>query len=110
MNLTSQKCVPCEVGGTPLPKNEVDFYLKDLPAWKVSADYKKIYRDYKFKDFKEALAFVNKVGELAENEGHHPDFNFTYGKVLIELWTHEVGGLSMNDVIMAAKIDAISPK
>lgn len=107
MNLTQQKCVPCELGGEPLPKNEVDFYAKDVPEWKVAPDYKMISRVFSFKDFREALAFVNKVGDIAEHEGHHPDLKIHWNKVTLELWTHEVKGLSVNDFILAAKVDQI---
>jgi 4a-hydroxytetrahydrobiopterin dehydratase len=107
MSLSTQKCIPCELGGEPLNKDEVAFYIKDVPAWKVAGDNKKISRELKFKDFKEAMQFVNKVAELAESEGHHPDLHIHYNKVTLDLWTHEVGGLSVNDFIVAAKIDLL---
>lgn len=107
MDLSNQKCIPCEVGGKPLVQHEIDFYLKDIPQWKVSNDNKKIFRSFKFIDFKSSLEFVNKVGELAESEGHHPDFTINYNNVALELTTHAVGGLSVNDFIVAAKIDKI---
>lgn len=107
MNLTDTKCVPCELGGEPLKPDEVAFYAKDVPLWTVAADMKKLSRQLSFKDFKGSLAFVNAVGELAEHEGHHPDFKVVYNKVTLELTTHAVGGLSVNDFIMAAKIDRI---
>jgi 4a-hydroxytetrahydrobiopterin dehydratase len=107
MDLTSQKCIPCEVGGEPLNKEEVTFYAKDVPEWRVSDDLKNISRDLKFKDFKEAMVYVNKIADLAEKEGHHPDFFVSYNKVHIELTTHEMKGLSVNDFIVAAKIDKI---
>ena len=107
MSLTQQKCTPCELGGTPLTKEEVTFYMKDVPLWQVANDSKKISRLIKFKDFKEAIAFINRVADLAEDEGHHPDINIHYNKVSFDLWTHEVGGLSVNDFILASKIDLI---
>ncbi len=107
MNLSNQKCTPCEVGGIPLNKEETAFYLKDLPQWKVTIDNNKITRKFSFKDFKESMVFVNKVANLAENEGHHPDMLINYNKVSIELTTHAVGGLSVNDFILASKIDQI---
>lgn len=107
MSLSAQKCTLCEIGGTPLKKEEIDFYLKDVPEWSVATDLKKISRMKKFKDFKEAIAFVNKLAILAEEQGHHPDINIHYNEVLIELWTHAVGGLSVNDFILAAKIDLL---
>jgi len=105
MPLSTQKCIPCEVGGTPLTRDEVAAYLKDVPTWEVAADAKRISHSFSFSDFKEAMVFVNKVGELAEQEGHHPDFYIHYNKVVLEIWTHDVGGLSINDFILAAKID-----
>jgi 4a-hydroxytetrahydrobiopterin dehydratase len=108
MNLSSQKCTPCEVGGVPLNKDEVTFYAKDAPEWSVSSDLKKISRMWKFEDFKEAISFTNKIAVLAEEEGHHPDISIHYSEVTIELWTHAVGGLSVNDFIMAAKIENLS--
>lgn len=79
------------------------FHLKD---WILSDDAKRISKKYAFKDFKEALAFVNAVGAIAEQEGHHPDIELGWGKVSITLTTHAIGGLSQNDFIVAAKIDA----
>jgi len=107
MDLKSQKCIPCEVGGAPFTKAEADVYMKDISDWTLSDDVKKISRQYKFKDFKESMIFVNKVAELAEREGHHPDIFIRYNKVDIELTTHAVNGLSVNDFILAAKIDQI---
>ena len=108
MDLTQQKCIPCEVGGIPLNTEEVTFYMKDVPQWHVSEDYKKISRRWNFKDFVEAIAFVNKIAVLAEVEGHHPDIFVHYNEVTIDLWTHEVKGLSVNDFIVAAKVDLLA--
>lgn len=108
MQLSDQKCVPCEVGGEPLKKAEVDHYAKDVPEWKVAPDYKRISRAFKWKDFVEALAFVNKVGAIAEKEGHHPDIHIHWNVVTLELYTHAVGGLFVNDFILAAKIDRLA--
>ncbi len=107
MELTNQKCVPCEVGGVPLTKEEATFYMKDVSEWTLAEDITLISRLFKFKDFVEAMVFVNKVAELAEKEGHHPDIKIVWNKVTIELTTHAVRGLSVNDFIVAAKIDAI---
>lgn len=107
MDLISQKCVPCEGGTKPLTKEEANPYLEEVKNWQLEEDDKKIERKFKFKDFKEALDFVNKVGEIAEQEGHHPDIELGYGKVEIELWTHAIGGLSVNDFILAAKINKL---
>ena len=106
--LTEKKCVACE-GGTPsLKGEEIQAYVGQLQGeWKV-LDEKKIQKQFSFKNFKEALAFVNKVGEIAESEGHHPDIRlFGYKNVEIELSTHAIGGLSENDFILAAKIEEL---
>ena len=106
-NLLNKKCVPCEGGTLPLTTEEIVKYLPEVPSWEVSED-KKISREFKLKDFKEAVAFVNKVAELAESEGHHPDiYLHNWNKVRLELSTHAIGGLSENDFILAAKISKL---
>ncbi|MDO8601727.1 MAG: 4a-hydroxytetrahydrobiopterin dehydratase [bacterium] len=104
MDLTTQKCVPCEVGGKPLTHDEVMKLAPQVPDWEIF-DNRIIKKQFKFNDFKEAMLFTNKVAALAESEGHHPDMKIFYNKVLIELWTHAVKGLSENDFIVAAKIN-----
>lgn len=107
-NLKSKKCVPCEGGTPPLRKDEVEKYLGEIPGWNASDNFKRVSRDFKFKNFKEAMAFVNKVAELAEKEGHHPDILIHgWNKVRLELSTHAVGGLTENDFIMAAKLNLL---
>ncbi len=107
MELKEKRCRPCEGGVPPLEKEEIEKYQKQLKnEWEVM-DRKKIRQTYSFKDFKEALDFANKVGEIAEEEQHHPDLHVYYGKVVIELATHAIGGLSENDFILAAKIENI---
>jgi 4a-hydroxytetrahydrobiopterin dehydratase len=105
MRLTHKKCVPCESGTPSLNPAEVKKYLDQLKSWQT--DDKKIWKDYKFKDFIATMGFVNKVALLAQEEGHHPDMVISYAKAKIELWTHAVGGLSENDFILAAKIDEL---
>lgn len=106
-NLTQKHCVPCEGGVKPLTPDEYGAYLRTTLSGWVDAEEKRIVKEYKFKDFTEALAFVNRVGELAESEGHHPDINLHgWNKVTITLTTHAIGGLSENDFILASKIDA----
>ena len=108
MDLTKQKCVPCEGGTKPMDQKGIKAYLLMLKtSWNVSSDSKTISKQFKFKDFKEAMSFVNKVAEIAENEGHHPDIKISYNKVEIELTTHAIGGLSTNDFIEASKIELI---
>jgi 4a-hydroxytetrahydrobiopterin dehydratase len=105
--LAEQKCMACEGGVIPFSKLEADILRKQIPSWDISFDAKSIFRSYGFKNFKEALAFVNKVGDLAELEGHHPDIYLKdYKFVELTLSTHAIGGLSQNDFILAAKIDA----
>jgi 4a-hydroxytetrahydrobiopterin dehydratase len=106
-DLTKKKCVPCEGGDKPLLPDEYGAYLRsELTDW-TDVFKKKIEKEYKFKDFKEAMAFINKVGKIAEEEGHHPDiFLHNYRFVKLTLMTHAIGGLSENDFILATKIDA----
>lgn len=106
-NLSQQKCKPCEGGVAPLTPAQFMNYLGQVPEW-VVVDDKEIERSFQFKDFAQALKFVNRVGALAESEGHHPDmFLHGWNKVKITLWTHAIGGLSLNDFIVARKIDEI---
>lgn len=108
MDLTQRNCVPCEGGTPPLPDEKEEELIKQVQDWiLVHDETHKITRQFRFKNFKEALLFVNKVGELAEQEGHHPDIKIVYNKVQLDLFTHAVGGLSENDFIMAAKINQI---
>lgn len=108
--LTEQKCEACEGGVMPLNKKEADILVGQIPGWEVTADASGISRHYTFRNFQEALDFVNKVGRLAEEEGHHPDIHLTdYKRVIIELSTHAINGLSNNDFILAAKINKDGP-
>ncbi len=107
MNLKEQKCMACEGGVAAFSQREAEILLKQIPGWELSYDSKSISKKYSFKNFKEALVFVNKVGSISESEGHHPDIHLTdYKHVEIILSTHAIGGLSQNDFILAAKIDA----
>jgi 4a-hydroxytetrahydrobiopterin dehydratase len=107
MSLTDKKCIPCEGGVDPLSSSEATTLLKEIPEWTLSGDAKKISRSFSFKNFAQALAFGNKVGAIAEEEGHHPDLHIEWGRVTVELSTHSIGSLSENDFIVAAKIDSI---
>ena len=105
-DLIQKKCVPCE-DQAPLKEEEIKKYMEELKeGWEV-LENKKIQKLFRFKDFKEVMVFVNKVADLAENEGHHPNITIDYSKVNIVIWTHAIGGLSENDFILAAKIDKI---
>lgn len=107
-SLVKGHCVPCEGGTMPMEEDEVKAYLSLLKTpWTVSTDFKTISKHFKFKDFKEAMMFVNKIAEIAEEQGHHPDIKISYSKVEIELITHAIKGLSTNDFIMASKIELI---
>ena len=107
MDLTQQKCVPCEGGVKPFDEPEIQLYLSYLKTtWNID-DNKKIEKKFTFKGFKDAIAFVNKVAEIAESEGHHPDIEVSYNIVELKIWTHAVGGLSVNDFILARKIESI---
>lgn len=108
MDLTKKKCEPCEGGVKPFGLEQIETYMAYLKTpWEVYEDLKKIERKFKFKDFKEAMRFVNIVAELAEQEGHHPDIKINYNRVKIELTTHAIGGLSVNDFILASKVELI---
>ncbi len=106
-DLKYKKCVPCEGGVKPLTPDEYGAYLRsELDGW-MDVNEKKIEKEYKFKNFKEAIVFVNKVGTLAESEGHHPDISmYGWNKVKLTLSTHAIGGLSENDFILASIIDS----
>ncbi|MGE3269375.1 MAG: 4a-hydroxytetrahydrobiopterin dehydratase [Chloroflexota bacterium] len=104
--LTSRHCVPCEGGVPALTAGEITPLLAQLEGWAV-VDGQKLRKTYRFPDFAQALAFVNRAGGVAEAEGHHPDLLLTWGKVSAEVWTHAIGGLSENDFILAAKLDAL---
>lgn len=106
-DLSEKKCVPCTGETLPLRGSELLNYFKQLEeGWELLED-ERLVRTYKFKDFKEALAFVNAIGKIAEEEGHHPDIFLTWGKVQITLFTHKIKGLSESDFIMAAKCDEV---
>lgn len=105
MDFTSKKCAPCEGGVEPLKRDKIDEYRKAIsPEWENIED-KALKRLFKFPSFKQAIEFVNRVANLAEEEGHHPDITINYKKVTLKLTTHAIGGLSENDFIMAAKIE-----
>lgn len=105
--LLEMKCIPCSIETDPLDRSAIEGYMENLDkAWNV-IENKSIEKIYKFKDFKEALDFTNRVGDLAEEEGHHPVIVLSYGRVKIKLYTHKIDGLHENDFIMAAKIDEI---
>jgi 4a-hydroxytetrahydrobiopterin dehydratase len=108
MMLKAMKCKPCEGGVLPMKKAQASKYLKGLDGWILAPSSNSIRRKFSFANFKEALDFINKVGTISEKEGHHPDiYLHSWNKVDIKLYTHAIGGLSINDFVVAAKIDAI---
>jgi 4a-hydroxytetrahydrobiopterin dehydratase len=105
-DLASKNCVPCRGGTPPLAGKELDQLATQVPDWKV-VDGHHITRLFKFPDFRKALAFVNKAGEVAEEQGHHPDILLSWGKAEVTTWTHSINGLTESDFILAAKIDRV---
>ena len=104
--LTQKKCRPCEGYEKPMDETAITNYISQVKGWEVGEN-RKIKKDFKFKNFKEVMNFVNKVADLAELEQHHPNIYIFYNHVKFELSTHAIGGLSENDFIMAAKIDEL---
>ena len=108
MELKNQKCQACS-GNTPkFDEKQISDNLSKLNSWSVNDEQKMIYKKFNFKTFKQALNFTNKVGEIADLEGHHPDISIGWGYSLVMLHTHAIQGLSINDFIIAAKIDEIT--
>jgi len=108
MSLTQKTCVPCQGGTPPLTADEAKGYMSQVPGWELSAAADRINRKFTFRDFLAALDFVNRVGALAEEEGHHPDIGFGWGYADIAFLTHKIKGLHENDFIMAAKVNALA--
>lgn len=104
--LASRECVPCRGGVPPLGADEIGKLLKELEGWEVVQEHH-LRKRYEFKNFRGALEFVNRVGQLSEEQGHHPDICFGWGYAELSVWTHKIDGLTESDFILAAKIDAI---
>ena len=105
MDLRARHCIPCEGGVPKLDAARVRELHGEIPAWEVRED--KLHRTFRFRDFKAAMQFVDRMAEVAEVEGHHPDFAVHYNRVDVTVWTHAIEALSENDFILAAKIDAL---
>lgn len=105
--LASRQCVPCRGGVPALNSEEILKLSPQLQGWEVVNDHH-LTKRYKFANFKEAQQFVNRVGDLAEEQGHHPDICFSWGAADISIWTHKINGLTESDFILAAKIDKLS--
>jgi 4a-hydroxytetrahydrobiopterin dehydratase len=104
-NLASRNCVPCHGGVPRLAGDEIETLLRQLAGWDAVEEHH-LAKAYKFSNFAEALAFVGRISQIAESEGHHPDITFGWGYARVEIYTHAIGGLSESDFILAAKIDA----
>jgi 4a-hydroxytetrahydrobiopterin dehydratase len=105
MALADQQCIPCRGGIPPLPRERIDMLLAELePGWVLTPDGH-LLRSYEFRDFAGALAFANRVGAIAEEQGHHPDLHVGWGRCGVEIWTHKIDGLTESDFYLAAKAD-----
>lgn len=107
MSLADKRCVPCRGGVPALKREEITPYLEQLEDWELSDNASRIRRRFTFPDFNTALTFVNHVGRLAEEMGHHPEICFGWGHADVEIWTHKIGGLHENDFVLAARIDCL---
>ncbi len=105
-DLAAKACAPCRGGVPPLKGEELASLQKQVDGWNVTDEHH-ITKAFKFPNFREALQFVNRVGDLAEEQGHHPDIFLAWGKVEITIWTHKINGLTESDFILAAKIDQL---
>ncbi len=106
-NLASKTCVPCRGGAPSLTGEQAQQLLPALPGWGLAENATRLVRRFEFGDFVEAIKFVNRVAEVAEREGHHPDIAIHWNKVDLTLWTHKIGGLHENDFILAAKVNRL---
>ncbi len=104
--LAAKSCVPCRGGVPPLKGAELGGLQRQVPGWNVVEEHH-LEKTFRFPDFRQALEFVNRVGNLAEEQGHHPDIFLAWGKVDVTIWTHKIDGLTESDFILAAKIDAL---
>jgi len=102
--LANRNCVPCRGDTPPLKGEELEGLRRQVPGWEVVEEHH-LRRTFKFKNFREALGFVNRVGELAEEQGHHPDISFGWGYTEVTVFTHKVDGLTESDFVFAAKVD-----
>lgn len=104
--LAERQCVPCRGGVPPLAGEEIRRLAAQVEGWRVVNDHH-LQKTYGFKDFRETLEFVNRIGQLAEEQGHHPDICFGWGKAEVSIWTHKIDGLTESDFVLAAKIDRL---
>ena len=106
-DLATKTCVPCRGGVPPLKGEELASLQEQVDGWNVIEEHH-LTKTFKFRDFREALKFVNHVGELAEEQGHHPDIFLAWGRVDVTIWTHKINGLTESDFILAAKVDQLA--
>ncbi|MFS8607861.1 MAG: 4a-hydroxytetrahydrobiopterin dehydratase [Gammaproteobacteria bacterium] len=105
MSLADHACIPCRGGVPPLERSRIDELLAQLgEGWRLN-DAGHLERTYEFRNFRDALAFANRVGEIAEAEQHHPDLHVAWGRCIVEIWTHKIDGLTESDFYFAAKVD-----
>lgn len=110
-DLAARKCMPCEGGVTKYSVTEAELQVAHLPGWRLTQEGSRIRRDWQASDFRSAIRILNNIAALAEREQHHPDLHLDgYRHVWVEIYTHAIGGLSVNDFVLAAKIDAITPR
>ncbi|GGG45967.1 4a-hydroxytetrahydrobiopterin dehydratase [Chelatococcus composti] len=107
-DLAARTCTPCKGGIPPLSRDAIAPYAKQVPQWQVGEDATRITRTFRFRNYADAFAFVARVSEIAEQQGHHPDITFGWGYATVTLQTHKIKGLHENDFIMAARIDEIA--
>jgi 4a-hydroxytetrahydrobiopterin dehydratase len=107
MALADKTCVACRGGHPPLGADEVANLLREIPGWETPRNHH-LTKTFKFPDFKTALAFVDRVGAMAEEQNHHPDLHLAWGKVTVEIWTHKIDGLTESDFVFAAKCDRLA--
>lgn len=105
--LAKKECMPCKGAVAPLRGREVAELLEVLAAGWRAVDDHHLEKEYRFRDFRAALAFTNRIGELAEAQGHHPDIHLSWGRVRLAIWTHKIDGLTESDFILAAKADQV---
>ena len=106
-DLASLKCIPCRGGVPPMEEPEISRYVERLGGGWVVVDRHHLLKEFRFRDFAAALAFTNRIGAIAEEQGHHPDIELSWGRVGVKIWTHKIDGLTESDFVLAAKIDRI---
>ena len=107
MKLDALKCTPCQGGIPPLTQEQAHQFLKQVDGWQLIENDTKLKKRFKFLDFLSALSYVNEIGQLCEQEGHHADISFGWGYVDVYFYTHKINGLQENDFVMAAKVDRL---